>query len=570
MKKLSLLALILTSIAAWGQSVQSIAPMEYWTIYVSNGVPYGYVGGAGTGSTLQAIPLPNGKTAKVVSGCFNEMIAVDNTGNLWLSSNSNSSPVVWTQIATDTTGAAINNAVNVWGYLDTYVLLRADGSLWYGGANDVGIFSSASTGNPLGRPVKLTSTAISFTFASIGAYSVMGIAADGSVYQWIAGAATSPAHITFSGGTGKALYVSAGNGNAWANSSFAIVQQTPGSKYGHPYAWGSNYAIWGGTQSLNTPTDMYATWGLKYNISQIEQSSYAMHLIDSAGNMYGAGYNAQGEVGNGQEFINRYTWPGYPVSMGWDFFNNPAIQQPTGFQQIGQGVKWATLYANRFYTYYWFAQDVAGNIYSWGRGKSAVLGNKVFYGYVLNPADPNVWDQSSPTLVTPFSGPIVLYDAVLPSPAVKGTATVITSSTTVSAAGHPLWMIQDGTTDTICCKYTNYQWTLNGPAGAVLVNPNAPSTLITGLVNGVYHALLTTTDGHNDIDTAGVTFTVSMSTAPVCPTCPTCPPPVICPPPVVCPVVPAPRTVVKAVQDLLTGIITLTFSDNGIQTITPQ
>ncbi len=494
--------------------IQHVYPMEYWCPYLgSNNILYAYNAG---NLYPVPLPLPGGQTVQNVAGCFNRMMVVSNTGNLYIGGYYNADYTNWTLIPKDTLGNTINNAVNAWGYEDAYVLLRSDGSLWLGGGDDVNVFTTSTT--TFMAPIKLTpaGSTLQFTSAAIESWGILAICTDGSVYEWNAGSGTSPKHITFSGGTGKALAVAIGNGNTWGNEAFAIVQQTPGSKYGHPYVWGNNSALWGSStaQTFNTPTDLYSQWGLTSNVSEIAIGSSTMHVIDSAGNMYGAGSNVQGEVGTGVEYVNRYTYANWP-NYEWDFATG---ENNTPFTKIGTGVKWQHLYANAWYTFYWYAMDASGNLYSWGRGKSFILGNGYWGGFVWNPLDPNLFDVTSPTLVTPMTTPLIQYGNItLPVRGAGNNQTITTSSTTVSNTGHPLWEVNSNkSSDTLCCRYASFQWVQeSGPAGATIVNPGASSTVINGLKNGVYRFRVLTTDNHNGMDTASVQITCNLNgTAP--------------------------------------------------------
>jgi PKD domain/Secretion system C-terminal sorting domain len=473
--------------------------MEYWCPYLgANNILYGY----SNASLLPvALPLPGGQTVKAVGPTFNQVVVVTNTGNVYQDQYYNRDPTIWTQISTDVNGNPLNDAVNVWGYEDTYIILRADGSLWIAGIDEVQMLTTSTS---VILPTKISPAGIKFTSAAISNYGMLAICTDGSVYQWKLGSGTNPAHITFSGGTGKALMVANGNGNQWACASFAIVQQTPGSNYGHPYVWGNNSALWGSAaaQSFTTPTDLYAQLGLKSNVAVIACGVQTMHLIDSLGNMYGAGDNVQGEVGNGVEFVNRYTYSGWP-NYGWDF---QIGEDPAVFTQIGAGIKWANCYTNSFFTFYWYAMDVNGNQYSWGRGKSYVLGAGAWGGYAWNPADPNLFDQSSPRLVTPMTTPLVIYNVTLPVRGAGPNQTISTNSATISCTGQPLWEVNStNINDTLCCHYASFQWVQeSGPTGATIVSPTSKTTIVNGLTNGTYRFRVLTTDVHNGMDTASV------------------------------------------------------------------
>jgi hypothetical protein len=525
MKKIALLLLFPILVRsqtapAGALPIKAVVTMEYWAVYWgANNVLYGYA----NGSLLPvALPLPGGQTVVAIAGGFNRMVAVSNTGQVYLGGYYNVTPTVWTLIPTDTLGNTINDATAVWAFQDTYILRRANGSLWLGGIDNAAIFTTSTN---YMRPLRLTSAAsgLSFTQASASSYGILAVASDSTVYQWLRSTGASPKHITLPGGTGKALAVANGNGNPFSYASFALVQQTPGSPYGHPVVWGNNWGLWGSAtaQSFTTPIDLFGQWGLKVNLAEIDVGTQTIQVIDSAGNRYASGFNPQGEIGNGQEQVNRYTYPGFPGG-GWDYQPGEA---PTLFSQIASGIKWKHAYTNRCYGFYWYGSDAQGNLYSWGRGKSLVLGNGVWTGFNWNAQAPNLCDITTPTLITPLTTPVVIYNPTLPTrgagPDQTITATWVnlsaTGSANLSVTGHPLWLVNSTkSADTLCCSYTNFHWVEeSGVIPVTILRPDSASTWVGPMLIGAYRFRVTTTDNRGGLDTASVQITLNPAMCPL-------------------------------------------------------
>jgi ribosomal protein L14 len=479
--------------------IKKVVPMEYWTGYWgANDTLYAY---SNNSANPVALPLPGGQTVTAAYGGFNKLWAVSNTGQFYGSSNyNNGGAISWTLVPTDTSGATLNNVINVWSYQNSYVIERADSSLWSGGIDYYQLYHSTGTINM--APTRMSPAGLKFAKVAMGAQHCAALTTDGKVYRWDFNQGnTTP---TLMSTPRPVVDIAASD----FNSVMAIVAQASGDQtVGNIYAWGDAWGTWGATSaaSYTTLTDVSSVWTAG-PWKKISMDANTMHAINSSGALYGAGYNPQGEVGNGVEFINRYTYPNWR-HYGWDFGNYEDGTAPTA---IAPGIVFTDIYDNPFFTFYKFAKDASGNIYSWGRGKTLVLGNGLFSGDTFNASDPNLWDVTKPTKVTPLSSPITIFAPTLPVSGAGPSQSVTTSSATVAVTGHPVFQVNG--TDTICCSYAAFQWTqVSGPGGATIVSPTSKSTVINGLVNGTYKFQVLTTDSHNGLDTASVQIVCNMS-----------------------------------------------------------
>ncbi len=481
--------------------IKKVVLMEYWTGYWgANDTLYAY---SNNSALPVAIPLPGGQTVKAAYGGFNKLWAVSNTGQFYGSSNYNNGGVItWTLVPTDTSGATLNNVINVWSYQNSFIIERSDSSLWSGGIDYYLLYHTTGTVNM--APMRMSPAGLKFAKVAMGAQHCVALTTDGKVYRWD----YNQGNITptLMSTPRPAVDIAASD----FNSVMAIVAQASGDQtVGNIYAWGDSWGTWGATSaaSYSSLTDVSSLWTAG-PWKKLSMDANTMHAINSSGALYGAGYNPQGEVGNGVEFINRYTYPNWR-HYGWDFGNYEDGTAPTA---IAPGVVFTDIYDNPFFTFYKFAKDASGNLYSWGRGKTLVLGNGLFSGDASNASDPNLFDVTKPTIVNPLSSPVKIYTPTLPVSGAGPSQTISTSSATVAVTGHPVFQVNG--TDTICCSYAAFQWTqVSGPGGATIVSPTSKSTVINGLVNGTYKFQVLTTDSHNGLDTASVQIVCNMSGA---------------------------------------------------------
>lgn len=503
-----------TALPYLSHTIDDIIPGEYWCGYhTTDGHLWAINYGGGITDLTSA--LPGGLTITKAAMCFNLFRVIASDGTIWQSTQYNQS-LSWSQITTDSTGATITNAMWIDGYQDTYAFLRTDSSLWYGGNDNPGIFYTA--GSQFMRPTAMA-PGVKFQKVKVSQYGVLAETSDSTkLYYWAAGAgATQTAIYNFSGkGTGKVTWFDLSNGNPFSYVIFAVVQQSAGSPYGHPYAMGNDWSKWGAAsaQSFSSFTDLYTQWGLTSPVREICVNFQTTVFNDSAQNMYATGMNVQGEVGIGSEAVNSYYYVNYPTGFyGWDGVGG---EYPvTGMHQIGIGVHWVHIFSNKFFTYYHGASDINDSLYFWGRNKTEVQPFGLAMNVSYNDSVPNALDVLSPTMGSPFAiNSTKSLRWVRPAPSAGSNQTINTTSTTLTAGGHSALLINvANSTDTVKYPYASYAWSYeSGPAGITptIVSPSSKSTSVNGMTaNGVYIFKMVETNSNAGQDTANVKITVN-------------------------------------------------------------
>lgn len=521
----SLLIILFFPIIAVGQTLKYYVPMEYTGACVFVQHPDTMYCLGGVGHIMTPNPLPSSAQLGLLGGLFNSLIATDQSGNLYTSGDfncTNGCLTDWTSYPTDSTGTAISaNPITAFATFGaTWAAIRSDSTLWYAGNDNIGIFTGPGTANY--KMFKISSN--HYTRLAISYYGLLGLRSNGSIDIWVTGGGGTPTNKTSSIGTNKFIGIAAGGTNSFSYSFWAIAQMTAGSQYGHPMVMGNNCVMWGkpnGSQSFSNFSDLYTQLGLTSNIKQIDQDEAAMHMIDSTGVMYTSGYEDQGELGNDTEYVNRYTNPNFPL-LGWGFVYNYAS---TGVQQVGSGVHWDSLYSTNFFGFYKVAQGkpagaTVDSVYSWGRGKSWVLGNG--YGLTLGSdstqasTNPNYYDFLVPTQEHIWSGLNISINMTLTTLNAGTNANINTSSTTLTAVGHPFYLVNAANSaDTIGRHWVSTTWTCTSkPSGApnpTFSTPNSMSTPVSGLQNGSYTFQIFTVDDNNGTNAASVTLNVSIN-----------------------------------------------------------
>lgn len=483
------------------QTISKPIIMEYQEVNLAtNGIIYGYF----NSSTPIALPLPGSRLVKDASGGFNRVRAVATDGaGIWTSKQYNeSSPMVWTQTTTDTTGATLTGLLNIWAFEDIYIVLAADSSLMYGGDDYFHFFYGSGTSQM--RPTPISPAGVKFKKVSIG-NAILGLATNGDVYQWTKGNKTA-VKITL---PKPAIDIAA----SWYNANFAILQQTSGSLYGKPYVWGNAWGVWGSavSQNFSTPTDLSSAWNITSLIKRISVDRQATHYIDSLKRLWcPASYNVQGEGGFGVEYVNRETYSTYP-GMGWTFadYQNPTTAPG---QQVGVGVQWEDIYDNNWYSFYKWAKDINGNVYSCGRNKT----NVQYFGQLYNANDnanyPNDFDRSSFTLIpNPFTQVVKVYSRINPVRGMGGNRTITRNSDTLRFTGHMALAVNG--TDTTKGKVQSWLYTkVSAPSGdaSVIVCPTCPTTAVNNLKTGTYQFKVQVTDEFKGTDTSQVQVIVNL------------------------------------------------------------
>ncbi|OJW59208.1 MAG: hypothetical protein BGO55_19055 [Sphingobacteriales bacterium 50-39] len=479
--------------------VKKVVVAEYRVWYIgSDGVVYGYNNGS-----LRPVPFPIGsKRAVTGAGGFNVFRVIDEDGYLWSSQINYTTNTIRTDV--DAAGKPFDGNVFVDAYANCTVTIRKDGSIWFLGNDYYHLFQKSD--DRVFKPTRISPPGMKFTKVLLGGYRILALTTDGKVYEWVRTESPNlnpvkkdiprPACDIF---------------NAHYDVAGAIIPDPGGSKsMGYPYVWGRITSMYGGGQPYTQPTSIKALWKMKAPIKEITTNVNTIHYIDSLGRMFGIGFNVMGEVGNGQETVNKFDYPGFP-GYGSTFVD---YQSPSGAPpvQIGMGVKWKHLYSNNWFTFFKYAQDEKDSIYSWGRNKASVLGNGMYnlqeqYSY-------DAMDVLRPTMVHPLTVTVQGYNFTPPTIDAGPDQTVVGTEATLSGRATPPLLIKSTPVsangiDTAGYTIVSYKWTkVKGPAGAKITNPGAPVTTVKGLVPGIYTFNLMTVDSNTGTLSDDINITV--------------------------------------------------------------
>ncbi|WP_431213552.1 hypothetical protein ACQ86N_01095 [Puia sp. P3] len=288
--------------------VRKVACTTYWDAYLySDSTVRALVFNAETNQN-EFDPLPiNGRKAVDVSTGVNVITILDDSGFVWLNQGDPFNPAS-TRWDTDATGAPFNGNISIYGYYSTYLSIRNDGSIWYWGGDDYQFYGSSG----IDHPVRLhTPSGVQFTKLAPG-NTLLALATNGDVYAWSTGD-SNYVKVTL---PGPASDIAAGS----QDFNIAVVPTAGSSSHmGWPYGFGGENLYYGASSAgtFSAPIALKTVWNMTSPIKEISASYTVIQYIDSLGNLYGIGDNAQGEIGSGQELVNHAELYETPYGWGW-------------------------------------------------------------------------------------------------------------------------------------------------------------------------------------------------------------------------------------------------------------
>ena len=526
-----------------------VGPGEYGCFILDNTTDQVYDVTAGKPALVAGMPS---NVQTVVGGAHHWMV-LDKNGNVWCwgdnvngecgngqTATSSNLVTVPTQVTVDSSGNPFTNVIQVIGGGTNNgwnsSALKSDGTVWIWGNTAYGLRGNGQQGQNNTRPVQINFPAGTF-ITQISIYKI-GIALDsaGNVWTWGgSGEYTSPWNV----GQGNAnpdyttptkislpsRAVSVAGGSYW---NYALL--ATGSLYGWGYytsylgiGTGGFYS-WNGSNSngIMTPQLLDADLNLPHPAKGIYVNGNATYVLLTDSTLWAWGDQSQGALGNGVQM----NWATYHQPWNWDVgFGEMMQQKPV---QIAPGLhSFTNLYTSNAWCFYAYAEDVNGQLYSWGRNKYCMLGNGVDNADV--PADnigavyPDSWNVPWITAVNPFSltgyvktsspycvlnpsgAPCNLYSipvTAIPNVSAGANQNITTTSTTLQ-----------GTSSGNGGSIVNYHiWTqVSGPNTALLTIPSGLTPVASGLVTGTYVFQLTATDNNWRVNTSTVTVIVNGS-----------------------------------------------------------
>ncbi|MHA4809671.1 PKD domain-containing protein [Flavitalea flava] len=480
-----------------GLTVKKVILCEYRTFYIaSDGKIYSF--NAGSPKVVQ-IPI-NGRTAIDGAGGFNKFRVLDDQGYIWnsaqdLTTNTN-------RFDTDASGAPFDKNISVDAYANTSATIRTDGSVWYFGDDTFHFFHT--TGKVDMKPTQLSPKGMVFKKIKFGGNRLVGLTSAGQVYEWTFGKGTTPVQKTI---PAPAIDIFASH----VDYAGCIIPATAGGTTGYPYVWGYYFGAWGGNTGYSQPTSVKTLWGVQSPIKTIDVNWNTTHYIDDQNRMWGLGFNVQGEVGIGSELVSQYNYSSFP-SYSWSFTDGEGFSGVPA-KQISAGTQWSQLFSNNWFSFYKYALDVNGNLYSWGRNKALDLGNGFLN--MQEQYSPNAMDVLVPTKVTPLTTAFQRYNFTAPSISAGGAQTITGSIGTLTGLAKAPQLtkttsIAANLIDLVGFNIVSYKWTkVSGPASGTITLPNSAITTVTGLATGTYVFNLLTTDNNKGTQSANVTIKVN-------------------------------------------------------------
>jgi alpha-tubulin suppressor-like RCC1 family protein len=394
--------------------------LAYGTGSIENGL------GPNAGLAIPARPLavPEATRFTDVQGGLHQSMAVDTTGRVWTwgamtngvqgGGTDVGDPSTPFRITEDVDGKPFDTVIAVAPTTEFDVALKADGTVWVWGNCVGGVTGDGTNGGVVRRPtmvplpsgVKITKIA--------GSTSVLALASDGSVWAWGPSEAGG-GHLgtgDTNGTTPKKVLdlppdvvdvVAGGSSFYWARTS-----------KGELYGWGYRGAYLGlgkdpkdNYHPTPKPIPMNATLGFTRKVIALAADSLTTHVILDDGSLWGWGDAAMGGVGDGQELDFSKT----PAPYAWDF-GAFQLMVPKPVRIVPSVSNFVAVFGNSAYDFYGYAQTADGKLYSWGRNKTAVLGDGVYplaaggnLGVSSNMAAtyPNSWDVPLATQVDPLT-----------------------------------------------------------------------------------------------------------------------------------------------------------------------
>lgn len=330
--------------------------------------------------SISKVPV---EAIKDVDGAQYTNIVLDSSGKVFITGIYQNGALYAKPVKQDFEGNVFENNEAVYGWYQAYLTLK-NGEIYIWGEDILGINNNSIIEAPVKLEMPPARKMKKLVTLTLGSPSLMGLATDSTVWIWQKNN-KSPIRVKLNKpavkitGVGAACYV---------------VETTDDL-----LAWGYLGSYLGVPDMGTTPVSIKKKWmavGCKFPSKELVGNYNTLHIIDAADNLYGAGENIMGEVGNGKQYPN---WRNYsPTPFTWSWLHNQMIAEPV---QIPG--KFKNLNTGNTIAFYLYVQDLGGQWYSWGRNKARCLGN----GVTLSSKDennyPNALGVPAPAKVNPLN-----------------------------------------------------------------------------------------------------------------------------------------------------------------------
>src|SRR5690606_26251098 len=292
-----------------------------------------------------------------VDGAQYTNIVLDSAGRVYIAGIHKNGVLYAKQVKEDYLGNEFSGNEKVYGWYQGYLTIK-NGSVWMWGEDLLHLNHGAIIEKPLPLAMPVGKKFTKLVPMTMGGHSLMGLTEDGTVWIWEKGK-TAPVKVPLKqrainiAGVGAACYV--------VETTFDLL------------AWGYLGSYLGVPDLSTQPVSIKKAWvnaGCVFPTRELVGNYNTLHIIDARNNMFGAGENVMGEIGNGKQFPD---WRKYsPTPFAWNWQHRQLISKPV--QVPG---KFKNLCTGNTITFYFYVQDMGNNWYSWGRNKARCLGNGI-------------------------------------------------------------------------------------------------------------------------------------------------------------------------------------------------
>jgi alpha-tubulin suppressor-like RCC1 family protein len=505
---------------SYGQTMLDVATGEYSTQYVKFDGTVWVTYNTVYDEIWKTTRVSNLSNIVAADGGEYTSVFLDSAGNVYSSPGQSTISTAYT---TDNTGAVFTGVSKVYAMWGMVVAIKS-GEVWYWSFTNAGVLAqedmllqfSSTMSNGIPKPRKLIQprgkTIVKCVFGSgISPYSsakLWGLASDGTLWQW------DQTHTTPFRVKGKPGFATTWTGtvvNAAMGPDITMVITSTNEVW----CWGFNAANYGGhfdweNLSMTKISPKMQLAGIKFPLKQIVANYLCVQIVDADNNRWGIGNNQTGSLGNGYMSPSwRTNWDGASNAIySYDYMPIHGNQN----KWIKLPGKWKSIKTNPSFVFYSYGQDMAGNWYSWGRGKAQSLGNGVTYKVTDQATYPDWLDIPTPRIVMPLTQKWKVLDKVniniprLPIASAGINQYLNSGTTSVILDGTGSHQQQPGKIPTI--KISN-RWTqISGPNEPTISSPGSLITLVKELESGTYIFRNTVTNSLGSSDHQEVTVMI--------------------------------------------------------------
>ncbi len=468
------------SVLAQEKEIIKVGAGEYFTTYLTSDKKLFATAFTGNRYAISKVPV-NGIVD--VDGAQYTNIALDTAGRVYITGIHKNGVLYAKQVKEDEGGNTFEGNEKVYGWYQGYLTIKS-GELWMWGQDllmmnkGVDIPAPRKLLNPKGKLIKKIVPMTS------GEHSLLALATDGSVWIYKKG---KPAPV-------KAPVAQAARDIAGVGAACYVVETA-----NDLLAWGYLGSYLGAADLGITPVSIKKLWtqaGCKFPSKELVGNYNTLHIIDANDNLFGAGENVMGEIGNGKQYPNWAAYPGSPFAWNWQhrqMITKP-VQIPGKFKNLCTG---------NTITFYLYVQDPGNNWYSWGRNKARCLGNGLTLSVKDESIYPNALNVPAPAKVSPLTTKwktVRFHIDSIPDPIANAGINQFIKTPVTKLDGS--LSSQDGGT------IASFEWKQVSGEPVTIHQPQKSSTNVTGIKPGSYTFQLTVTNNRNvqATDTVSVAY----------------------------------------------------------------